>query len=488
MDLACSRLLSLGRSRGLIATTDADTRVAGDWLATQLELVARGAQAIGGSIELDEREAGELPAGVLDERALRASERIDAVLARGAAQQLTEHHHFSGASMALTVAAYAACGGLPPQAALEDEALARELARCDIPIHRSRAVRVRTSARTEGRAPRGLARDLALSSWRARRSYRAEAFPLARLLEAKDSSIALVLPTREVSATIGPIAASAARLRDVGLLDEVLVVDAASRDGTAALAARSGVRVIQESELSSEYGPARGKGDAMWRALREVSSDIVVFADTDSLDFREQFITGLLGPLLCEPGVWLVKGSFRRPFRLLDAVVEGDGGRVTELVARPLLNLYAPELAGFDQPLAGEFAARRTLLDEIPFSAGYGVEIAMLIDAWRIVGLDALAQVDLGTRQNRHQPLRELSAMAYAVIVAAQSRLHPGESSDTGRWGSIMLPPRERGGPMEPRGVAIEERPPIGQRSRDDTALLAAHLAAHSATGAHGGD
>ena len=138
-------------------------------------------------------------------------------------------------------------------------------------------------------------------------------------------------------------------------------------------------------------------------------------------------------------------------------MLETGGGRVTELLARPLLNLHAPELAVFDQPLAGELAARRTLLDQIPFSAGYGVEIAMLIDAWRLVGIDGLAQVDLGTRQNDHQPLRELSAMAYEVLVAAQARLLG--SDVIAAADSITLPPRERGEPAEIRRVTIDERP-----------------------------
>ena len=141
----------------------------------------------------------------------------------------------------------------------------------------------------------------------------------------------------------------------------------------------------------------------------------------------------------------LVKGCFRRPFRSEGALSPHGGGRVTELMARPLLNLHAPELSVFDQPLAGEMAARRELLWQIPFSAGYGVEIAMLIDAWRIAGLDGLAQVDLGVRQNRHQSLRDLSAMAYAVLVAAQTRFLGAEFADRHACGSISLPPRRCG-------------------------------------------
>jgi glucosyl-3-phosphoglycerate synthase len=373
MDLACGRLLSLGRLGGLIASTDADSVVAADWLSCQLELARCGARAIGGHVELDREESDALAAGALSERERRRAERMQALLARGAHEATAEHHHFSGASLALTADTYRRCGGLPVRAALEDEALEHELTARGVAIHRSRSVRVKTSARTDGRAPRGLAQDLARSDWRARRSYGAERFPLERLLGAKSSSVALVLPAREVAPTIAPIAAQAARLRDAGLLDEVLVIDASSRDGSASIAREAGLEVVQEDALFPELGPARGKGDAMWRAVRVLHSDIVAFVDTDTENFAEHFLTGLLGPLICEPRVQLVKGFFRRPFRSAGSLSPDGGGRVTELMARPLLNLHAPELAVFDQPLAGETAARRELLERIPFSAGYGV-------------------------------------------------------------------------------------------------------------------
>ena len=244
----------------------------------------------------------------------------------------------------------------------------------------------------------------------------------------------------------------------------MLVIDAASRDDTATIARRTGLRVAQESELLSEYGPAQGKGDAMWRGLAATDSEIVAFADTDTEDFHEGFLLGLLGPLLCDPDIQLVKGAFRRPFRNGNTILAEGGGRVTELMARPLLNLHAPELTVFEQPLAGETAARRELLEQLPFSAGYGVEIAMLIDSWRACGLDGLAQVDLGERQNRHQPLRDLSAMAYAVLVAAQTRFLGATFADAHACSSIILPPA-RSAPelMETRPVTVEERPPLAE-------------------------
>jgi glucosyl-3-phosphoglycerate synthase len=307
--------------------------------------------------------------------------------------------------------------------------------------------------------------DLGATNWRARRSFHAEQFPLDRLLAAKRSSIAVVLPAREVAATIGVIAECVAELQAAGLIDEALVIDAASGDGTAEIATAAGLAVVQENDVASEFGPAQGKGDAMWRALQVVQSDIVVYLDADTENFHAGFLTGLLGPLICDPQIEFVKGCFARPFR--DAAQSGssaragEGGRVTELLARPLLNLHAPELAVFDQPLAGEVAARRELLLGLPFSVGYGVEIAMLIDAWRAVGLDGLAQVHLGVRHHAHQPLRELSAMAYAVLVAASTRLHAPEFTDAQVSGSIALPPQSFDAPMELRRVPIEERPPL---------------------------
>jgi glycosyltransferase involved in cell wall biosynthesis len=474
MDIACHRLEQIGAADGLIASTDADTTVADDWLCVQLALAQAGAAAIGGLIELDPTERQALAPSAIAVREQSAARRLAGAIAQAGGATTVEHPHFSGASLALTVAAYRRCGGLPVRAALEDEALAQALTGQGIAIHRSRRVRVRTSARIDGRAPRGLAQDLARADWRARRAYRADTFALERLLAVKRQTVALLLPAREVAQTIGPIAETAARLKDAGLLDEVLVIDAASRDDTAAIARRQGLEVAQESELLSEYGPAQGKGDAMWRGLAATDSEIVAFADTDTADFHDGFLLGLIGPLLCDPDVQLVKGAFRRPFRDGATVLADGGGRVTELMARPLLNLHAPELAVFEQPLAGETAGRRQLLEQIPFSAGYGVEIAMLIDCWRACGLDGLAQVDLGERQNRHQSLRELSAMAYAVLVAAQTRFLGAAFADAYACNSIILPPStDAPDLLENRRVTVEERPSLAECRPRECAELA---------------
>jgi glucosyl-3-phosphoglycerate synthase len=232
------------------------------------------------------------------------------------------------------------------------------------------------------------------------------------------AGVSVVLPARECADTIEPIVAAC-----LPLAEQVVVVDAASRDGTAALAAQAGAEVHQEAELMAEFGPPAGKGDAMWRALSVVRGDVVAFVDADTEGFDARFVRGLTGPLLADPQVQFVKGFYRRPFKVGDATLPEGGGRVNELTARPLLRAFYPELADVRQPLAGEVAARRELLERLPFATGYSVEIAMLIDAWSAVGLGGMAQVDLDVRQNRHQPLSELAGMADAVLGAVSERL-----------------------------------------------------------------
>ena len=304
---------------------------------------------------------------------------------------------------------------------------------------------------------RGLARDLSIASWVERRTYRSEDYDLQRVRAAKRHSVSFVLPARNVAGTIGTIIDTLHGFEAEGIIDEVVVVDAASPDGTAHVAANRGVTVYQESDLMAEFGPARGKGDAMWRGLSVTKGEIIVYVDTDTEDFQPNFVLGMLGPILEDPEIQLLKGTFRRPFKLGDSVLPEGGGRVTELLARPFLNLYVPELAGFSQPLAGEIAARRCLLEAIPFPVGYGIEIAMLIDSVRLVGVDALAQVDLGVRQNRHQSLRELAGMAYAVLAAASARLI-GQDLDAYAPGPLALPSADG---LEMKPVPLEERPPL---------------------------
>ena len=460
MEAACDRLLAVGRPDGLIASTDADSVVAPDWVAAQLAAAATGAKAIGGRVEISAEERAALPEGVPAMRDELARARWTTLL-QGVGDEeaeLSEHWQFSGASLALTAATYVDIGGLEPRPALEDEALERALRSHGIAIARPLSVRVTTSARTKGRAFRGLSRDLEVSSWLARRSFEGARYGLEGLMRLKSGTVTVILPARNVGETIGAVLAALAPARRRGLIDELIVVDAGSTDGTQAIAATHGVTVHQEDELSPEYGPARGKGDALWRGLAATSGDIVCYLDTDTHNFSADFVFGLLGPLFENPGIHLVKGSFRRPLRVGGAELSDEGGRVTELLARPFINLYLPELAGFVQPLAGEMAARRSLLESISFPVGYGVEIAVLIDALRLEGIDALAQVDLGVRYNTHQPLSELGAMAYAVLAAASARVHGADAIEAFAPGPFVLPGRDRFGV---RQIATEERPPL---------------------------
>jgi glucosyl-3-phosphoglycerate synthase len=229
------------------------------------------------------------------------------------------------------------------------------------------------------------------------------------------------VPARDEARTIASVVEPLVQLRQAGAVDEVVVVDASS-DGTGEIAERVGADVYAQGDLMPQYGRVLGKGDAMWRALSVLTGDVVCFVDADTEQFGPHFACGLVGPLVTDPNVQFVKGFYRRPFRLGDEVAPDGGGRVTELTARPLLRHFYPELATIRQPLAGEIAARRELLERLPFATGYAVEIAMLIDASAAAGREAIAQVDLDVRQNRHQSLSELGPMAEAVLGAVLER------------------------------------------------------------------
>jgi glucosyl-3-phosphoglycerate synthase len=276
--------------------------------------------------------------------------------------------------------------------------------------------------------------------WAKARSFHHSLYPPERIAAERACSVSVCLPARECAATVGKIVAALVRLREAGAIDEIAVVDAASRDGTADVARRAGAVVWQEAELLPAHGPVLGKGDAMWRALSVLSGELVCFLDADTERFSEHFASGVLGPLVCERGISFVKGYYRRP--LADGSGEDGGGRVNHLMARPALQVFYPELAGVRQPLAGEVAGRRELLESVPFATGYGVEIGMLIDVWRQAGLDAIAQVDLDEHHNRHQPLSALSPMAATVLATIAARL-------------------EREGRLQGAAGAPLERPPL---------------------------
>ena len=316
-----------------------------------------------------------------------------------------------------------------------------------------------------------------VGEWLRRRTSRASQWRVPRLVEAKNGTrVSVVLPARDEAATVGAIVAGIRRalVEDAPLVDELVVVDSRSSDATAEVAAAAGATVVTQDEVLEHLPPMAGKGEALWKGLAATTGDLVVFVDADLRDFDPAFVSGLLGPLLTDPTVAYTKGFYHRPL-LADGVVDLDGGgRVSELVARPLLNLHWPELAGFVQPLAGEYAGRREVLERVPFTTGYGVDLAMLVDVHDLVGLDGLAQVDLGRRVHRHHDLEVLGRMSAQVLLAACARLErQGRAVYATGPATTMTQFRRSSGPDDPGGgpdrevlvtdVAAGERPPLVQ-------------------------
>lgn len=276
-----------------------------------------------------------------------------------------------------------------------------------------------------------------VADWFVDRFSRAEDWPVERVVAAKrGTTVSIVLPALDEAATVGAIVETIrTSLVDVPepVVDELVVIDSFSTDDTAGVAARAGARVVSLGDVLPHLPAVPGKGEALWRSLAATSADVVVFVDADLLAFEAATVTGLVGPLLDDPTLQLVKATYDRPLVDGSRVHPAGGGRVTELVARPLLNLHWPQLAGFVQPLAGEYAARRSLLERLPFPTGYGVELGLLVDALHLVGLSSLAQVDLGQRRHRHHDDQRLGRMAAEIWHTALSRIHrdgPGVPED----------------------------------------------------------
>lgn len=303
-----------------------------------------------------------------------------------------------------------------------------------------------------------------VTRWLRRRTWQGSDWPSGLLLELRENTtVSVVIPALDEEGTIGDIVTRIVEdlvVAPAQLVDEVVVMDSGSTDRTAQVAAAAGARVVHRDDVLPEVMALPGKGEVLWRSLLATSGDLVVFVDGDLEDFSSSVVAGLLGPLLVDPGIELVKGCYERPLRDGDRVLATGGGRVTELVARPLLNLHWPELSGLVQPLVGEYAARRDLLEALPFPTGYGVELALLVDTLELLGLDAIAQVDLGIRHHRHQDEQALGRMAAEIWQTALARLDEGRIRPRG---ASLTQFSRSDGEIQPvtYDLTVVERPPM---------------------------
>ncbi|MFI5561765.1 glucosyl-3-phosphoglycerate synthase [Amycolatopsis japonica] len=291
-------------------------------------------------------------------------------------------------------------------------------------------------------------------SWFERRTWQNPDWTLDDIVAAKgDRTVSVVLPALDEEDTVADVVGTVRPLLGT-VVDELVVMDSGSTDATAELAARAGARVVHREDVLPELPPVPGKGEVLWRSLAATTGDVVVFLDSDLVDPDPAFVPTLLGPLLCEEGVHLVKGFYRRPLRLESS----GGGRVTELLARPVLSALRPSLSGLIQPLGGEYAATREFLESVPFAAGYGVEIGLILDAEARYGLEGLAQVNLGVRKHRNRSLLQLGVMARQILGTALARCgvksdDPAQLTQFAQVGDEWLP--------EVAEVSVSDRPPM---------------------------
>ncbi len=271
------------------------------------------------------------------------------------------------------------------------------------------------------------------------------------LVDAKAGrTVSVCIPCRDEAATVGPLITSIrkALIERVPLVDQLLVIDDRSTDDTAGVASGAGASVVPIEKIHLEHGEGHGKGNVLWASLLASSGDFVVWLDGDITSFHPDWVVRLLAPLLDDDSVALVKAFAHRPQTM------GGGGRTTELVARPLMSLFFPEIAALQQPLAGEYAGRRSVLEQLPFVQGWGVEMALLIDVTQRFGADAIAQIDVGVREHRHRSLESLSVQAAEVMATILGRV-PGGSLVPGSSPSLQ---RADGSRLR---LNLEERPPI---------------------------
>ena len=289
--------------------------------------------------------------------------------------------------------------------------------------------RRRMAAAPDSEAAGSKAISILVDKWFAENTYDADEFSdlkhLAELKARRGVTVSLALPSLNEESTVGKVIRTVRRalVERVPLLDEIVLMDSDSTDRTRQIAADLGVPVFIHQQLLPELGARGGKGEALWKSLLVTRGDIVLWVDTDIVNIHPRFVYGILGPLLADPRVQFVKGFYRRPLRVGDRMQAGGGGRVTELTARPLLNLFYPELSGVVQPLSGEYGGRRAALEQMSFFSGYGVESGLLIDVFERFGLLGIAQVDLLERIHHNQPLEALSKMSFAIIQAVVRKL-----------------------------------------------------------------
>jgi glucosyl-3-phosphoglycerate synthase len=306
--------------------------------------------------------------------------------------------------------------------------------------------------------------------WFAENTFHASEFKeIRRLVELKEKqglTVSVGLPALNEEKTIGLVIKriKGALMDRAPLIDQLLVIDSDSTDRTREIAEELGVRVVQHSQILPELGSHVGKGEALWKSLYELDGDIVAWIDTDISNIQPRFVYGLLGPLLREPRIQYVKGFYQRPIRQGDKLQAEGGGRVTELMARPLINLFFPELSGIIQPLSGEYAGRRALLEQLPFFTGYAVEIGLLIDILEAAGLSAIGQVDLERRIHRKQPLGNLSQMSYVILQGAIRKLEERHRiellTEVGRGMKLIHTGKENFS-LEVREIGDDLRPPM---------------------------
>ncbi len=284
-------------------------------------------------------------------------------------------------------------------------------------------------ANLESQAVGQTAISILVDQWFAENTYHADEFSnlehLLRLKRQQNLTISLALPSLNEAETVGNVIRTFkdAFMQNLPLLDEIVLIDSSSTDRTREIGSDLGIPVYIHQQILPQFGARSGKGEALWKSLYITRGDLLLWIDTDILNIQPGFLYGLLGPLLGRPDIQFVKGFYRRPLRVGDKLQAGGGGRVTELTARPLLNLFYPELSGVIQPLSGEYGGRRAALEQLPFYSGYGVEIGLLIDVFEKFGLNAIAQVDLQERIHRNQPLESLSKMSFAIIQAVIHKL-----------------------------------------------------------------